>query len=77
MTFKIKFMRRMIASSSYYSNRMSEMDRKCAYYLDQGIKASNQKLRKALVETAAMYYKRYRFYFNKITKNEIRESLQK
>ena len=55
---------------------MSEMDRKCAYYLDQGAKASNQKLRRALFETAAMYHGRYMFYFNKISKNELRESVQ-
>lgn len=66
----------MISGKAYYSNRMSEMDRKCAYYLDQGTKASNQKLRKALLETAAMYFARYRFYLNMISNNEIRESIQ-
>ena len=66
----------MISGKAYYSNRMAEMDRKCAYYLDQGAKASNQKLRHALFETAAMYHGRYLFYFNKISNNEIRESLQ-
>ena len=73
---KARIIRKIISSENYYPNRMSEMDRKCAYYLDQGVKASNQKLRKALLETAAMYYARYRYYFNKISNNEIRESLQ-
>lgn len=73
---RAKLLRRIISSESYYPNRMSEMDRKCAYYLDQGAKASNQKLRRALFETAAMYHGRYMFYFNKISKNELRESVQ-
>jgi len=73
---KITVIRRIISGKAYYQNRMAEMDRKCAFYLDQGMKASNQMLRKALFSTAEMYYGRYRFYFNKITNNEIRKSIQ-
>lgn len=73
---KTTILRRMISGKEYYQNRMSEMDRRCAYYLDQGMHASNQMLRKALFDTAAMYYGRYRYYFNKISNNELRESIQ-
>lgn len=73
---KTTILRRMITGKAYYQNRMAEMDRKCAFYLDQGMKASNQMLRKALFSTAAMYYGRYRFYFNKISNNELRKSIQ-
>lgn len=66
----------MISGKTYYQNRMAEMDRKCAFYLDQGQHASNQMLRNALIATAAMYYGRYRYYFNKISNNGLRKSLQ-
>lgn len=74
--YKTAFLRKIIFGKEYYQNRMSEMDRKCAHYLDQGIHASNHRLRDAFVKTAAMYYKRYLFYFNKISNNELRKNIQ-
>ena len=35
---KTTFLRRMISGKAYYSNRMSEMDRKCAYYQERILK---------------------------------------
>ena len=68
---KTTFLRRMISSKAYYSNRMAEMDRKCAFYLDSGVKASNKILNRAFIETAEMYKKRYAYYFQKISENRI------
>lgn len=68
---KTTILRKMISGSAYYSNRMAEMDRKCAFYLDSGVKASNKILNKAFIKTAEMYKKRYTYYFQKISENRI------
>lgn len=73
---KTTIARRIIASKSYFSNRMSQMDSECAFYLDKSLNASNQTLRDAFVKTAEMYFKRYHYYFKKISNNESRKSIQ-
>lgn len=68
---KIKIIKRIIANKFYYENRMDEMSRKCSYYLENGVKASNKKLHDAFIGTAVMYSRRYQYYFRKISENRI------
>lgn len=73
---RVKMMRHIIESPSYYGNRMSVMSDRCIFYLDRGDKASNKVLRDALYKTAAMYAQRGMYYFTKISGYELRKSVQ-
>lgn len=68
---KTRLLRKIISGKYYYANRMAEMDKNCASYLDNGIKASNKILHDAFIKTAEMYSKRYKYYFQKLSETRI------
>lgn len=70
-----KLLRRVITDPNYLSNRMERMDRECSFYIDQMDHANNIFLRKAYAKMAAIYFKRYEYYFKKQTGHELRESI--
>lgn len=72
---RIKLIKKVIASQNYRSNRMEKMDRECSFYIDQMYHAKNAFLRKAYGKMAAIYFKRYEYYFKKQTGHELRESI--
>ena len=72
---RIRLLRHIINSPSYYGNRMETMDSRCAYYLDNGINASNKVIREAFFATAAMYSRRHQYYFKKISGYELRKDV--
>ena len=54
---------------------MEKMDRECSFYIDQMHHSKNAFLRKAYAKMAAIYFKRYEYYFKKQTGHEPRESI--
>ena len=68
--------RKIISSKYYYANRMERMDRECAYYIEQMYAAKNGILRKAFAKMSSIYLKRYAYYLQKCTTNELGKSLQ-
>lgn len=54
---------------------MEKMDRECSFYIDQMYHSKNAFLRKAYAKMAAIYFKRYEYYFKKQTGHEPRESI--
>lgn len=54
---------------------MAEMDRECAFYMDQMLNAKNAILRKAYGRMAVIYYKRYEYYFKKQFGHGLRERI--
>lgn len=70
-----KILKKIIAGPNYLSNRMEEMDSNCSFYIDQMVHAKNVLLRKAYGRMAAIYFKRYEYYFKKQTGHGLRESI--
>jgi hypothetical protein len=73
---KTSVLRRMVSSNGYYSNRMARMDRECSFYVEQMSVAKNGILRKAFARMASIYLKRYAYYLQKCTENELRNRIQ-
>ncbi len=70
-----KILKKIISGPNYLSNRMEEMDSNCSFYIDQMEHAKNALLRKAYCKMAAIYFKRYEYYFKKQTGHGLRESI--
>lgn len=78
MATKLRFRsaRRIINSKYYCRNRMEQMDREFAFYIDQVYLARNGILRKAFAKMAWVYYRRYSFYLKKCIGYGLRKSIQ-
>lgn len=72
---RTKFIKQIISGKNYLSNRMEKMDRECAFYMDQMLYTKNVVLRKAYGRMAAIYFKRYEYYFKKQTGHGLRERI--
>lgn len=72
---RTKFIKQIISGKHYFSNRMEKMDSECAFYMDQMLNAKNVVLRKAYGRMAAIYFKRYEYYFKKQFGHELRERI--
>lgn len=72
----VSIARRMISSKYYNQNRMAQMDRECAFYIEQVKKARTGVLRNAFAKMVWIYYKRYTYYLKKCTEDEHRKSIQ-
>ena len=70
-----KILKKIITGQNYLSNRMEKMDRECSFYIDKMYHAKNALLRKSYGKMAAIYFKRYEYYFKKQTGHELRESI--